>query len=65
MQRETCKTKIASGVGDVRNIEIAFTSTITTGGLLYPSSDVVHTVTANYIIVNELEKTEEFKLAPS
>ena len=48
LQCETCKTKITSRVGDVGSIENVLISRITRGGLLYPSSDVVHIVTANY-----------------
>ena len=64
LQSETYNTKITSQVGDVRSIKNALISRITRGGLLYPLSDVVHIVTANYIIVNKLAKTDEFKLAP-
>ena len=44
------QTKITGRAGDVRNIENALIFYVTRGGLLYPSSDVVHIVTANYII---------------
>ena len=64
LQCETFK-KITSQVGDVRSIENALISCIPRGGLLYPSSDVVHIAKANYIIVNKLAKADEFKLAPS
>ena len=49
----------------MRSIENALISRITRSGLLYPSSDVIHIATTNYIIVNKLAKTDEFKLAPS
>ena len=65
LQCETCKTKITSQVGTVRSIENALISRITKGGLLYPSSNVVHIATAHYIIVNKLAKTDKFKLVPS
>ena len=65
LQCEAYKTKITSLVGDVGSIKNVLISQTTRGGLLYPWSDIVHIVKANYITVNKLAKADEFKLTPS
>ena len=63
---EHCKQYIVCSEGELSNIEnYGLIKGITRGKLLYPSQAIVHVVLANYLVVNKVTDTEEFRRSSS